>query len=233
MTRKECLDKAAGCVLTDRNNEYGKPEDCFGVIANFWSVYLGRKVYPADVAMMMSLLKIARIKANRGYADGYVDLAGYAACGAECASRIPSPAPKSGDEVVVLWKHKPKAEANHPENPDSSEYKSGDKVQARLADGVWRDAVVRGKEIIFEKLHYTVKIADFDGYYSLPFNEVRSIPKAEGCEALVEKDAPQTTQELYSKILESNPATYGPPRTPTGEELAEMAEEEGNAKMGS
>lgn len=83
MTRKECLEQAMGCVLKDRNREYGGPEDSFGVIANFWSVYLGRKVYPTDVAMMMSLLKIARIKSNKSYADGYVDLAGYAACGAE------------------------------------------------------------------------------------------------------------------------------------------------------
>jgi hypothetical protein len=78
-----------GCVLRDRNREYGGPEDSFGVIANFWSVYLGRKVYPADVAMMMALLKIARIRANRGYGDGYVDLAGYAACGAEIMDRRP------------------------------------------------------------------------------------------------------------------------------------------------
>ena len=90
MTRKECLEQAMGCVLRDRNNSYGGPEDSFGVIANFWSVYLGRKVYPHDVAMMMSLLKIARIKANKGYADGYVDLAGYAACGAECAEGKPA-----------------------------------------------------------------------------------------------------------------------------------------------
>ena len=105
MTRKECLDEAAKCVLQDRNSSYGGPEDSFGVIANFWSVYLGKKVYPHDVAMMMSLLKIARITATKDDADGYVDLAGYAACGAECASG--KPAPKSDDEVVVLWKHKP------------------------------------------------------------------------------------------------------------------------------
>ena len=139
MTRKECLDKAAGCVLQDRNNDYGGPEDSFGVIANFWSVYLGRKVYPHDVAMMMSLLKIARIKGNKSYADGYIDLAGYAACGAECAM------------------------------PDR--------------------------------------------------------PIAEGCEELVQKDAPQTTQELYQRIVDSNPATYKAHK-PTGEELAEMAEED-------
>lgn len=55
-----------------------------------------------------------------------------------------------------------------------------------------------------------------------------SAPRAEGCEALIEHDAPQTPAELYDKIIASNPATYGRPRKPTGEELAEMAEEETN-----
>ncbi len=85
MTRKECLDMAAQCVLQDRASQYGGVEDNFRIIANFWSVYLGRKVYPADVAMMMALLKIARAKANPAHADSFVDLAGYAACGAELA----------------------------------------------------------------------------------------------------------------------------------------------------
>lgn len=99
MNRRECLEQAMGCVLKDRNNQYGGPEDSFGVIANLWSVYLGRKVYPADVAMMMSLLKIARIKGNKGHADSYVDLAGYAACGAELA--VPGRPRAEGCEDLV------------------------------------------------------------------------------------------------------------------------------------
>ncbi len=70
---------------------------------------------------------------------------------------------------------------------------------------------------------------------------LRPVPKAEGCEALVEKDAPQTPQELYQHIVDCNPATFHTPsyaeeqldhhsrlqaRKPTGEELAEMAEED-------
>jgi len=86
MTRKECLDAAAGCVLRDRNNEYGGPEDSFSLISSLWSAYLGVVVDTVDVAMMMGMLKMARIRGNKGYADGFVDLAGYAACGAECAT---------------------------------------------------------------------------------------------------------------------------------------------------
>jgi hypothetical protein len=200
MTRKECLDKAAGCVLRDRNNAYGGPEDSFGVIANFWSVYLGRKVYPHDVAMMMSLLKIARIKANKGYADGYIDLAGYAACGAECAEG--KPAPKADEEP---------------------EFKPGDRVEvnAMTTRDLWEPATV------VEVVDGACRVEFVDGYRQLrPLKYVRPVPKAEGCEELVEKDAPQTPEEVCRHIVDCNPATFGRPRTPTGEELAEMAEEE-------
>lgn len=88
MTRKECLDAAAKAVLTDRAREYGHPEDCFGLIAALWSRYTERDISSADVAVMMILLKIARIEGNPRHADSWVDIAGYAACGAECAAAM-------------------------------------------------------------------------------------------------------------------------------------------------
>lgn len=208
MTRKECLEQAMGCVLRDRNNEYGGPEDSFGVIANFWSVYVGKKIYPHDVAMMMSLLKIARIKANKGYADGYIDLAGYAACGAECADG--KPAPKTDEE--------PK-------------FKPGDRVQYRVelpsvSDWIWRDATYLRPAFSWQQDGEHIVSSDDLGPVTVKDKDIRPAPKAEGCEALVEKDAPQTPQELYDKIIASNPATYSRARKPTGEELAEMAEED-------
>lgn len=88
MTRQECLDAAAKAVLTDRAREYGHPEDCFGLIAALWSRYTERDISSADVAVMMILLKIARIEGNPRHADSWVDIAGYAACGAECAAAM-------------------------------------------------------------------------------------------------------------------------------------------------
>ena len=88
MTRKECLDAAGKAVLTDRAREYGHPEDCFGLIAALWSRYTERDISSADVAVMMILLKIARIEGNPRHADSWVDIAGYAACGAECAAAM-------------------------------------------------------------------------------------------------------------------------------------------------
>lgn len=88
MNRKECLDAAAACVLTDRNQSYGSPEDSFSTIAGFWNVYLNTradKLSSADVAALLALMKIARLARTAGaHADSWVDLAGYAACGAEC-----------------------------------------------------------------------------------------------------------------------------------------------------
>lgn len=88
MTRKECLDAAAKAVLTDRAREYGHPEDSFGLIAALWSRYTERDISSADVAAMMILLKLARIEGNPRHADSWVDIAGYAACGAECAAAM-------------------------------------------------------------------------------------------------------------------------------------------------
>ena len=83
MTREEVLDEAKKCVCGRREQDYGSPESNFALIADFWTMYLGVAVTPVDVAMMMSLLKIARIKNGGGTGDSFVDLAGYAACGGE------------------------------------------------------------------------------------------------------------------------------------------------------
>jgi putative aminopeptidase FrvX len=50
-----------------------------------YSELLGGKISAVDVAMMMALLKIARIAAGSDKEDSFVDLAGYAACAAEIA----------------------------------------------------------------------------------------------------------------------------------------------------
>lgn len=84
MTRIECLETAEHMVNGDREHDYGTPEDNFKTIAGLWSAYLGKEISSLDVAMLMALMKIARIKAGTK-PDSFVDLAGYAACGAEIA----------------------------------------------------------------------------------------------------------------------------------------------------
>ena len=83
MNRKETLKKAEECVCGKREQEYGSPEDNFQSIANLWSSYKNVSFTALDVSMMMALLKIARIQTGTATEDSFVDLAGYAACGAE------------------------------------------------------------------------------------------------------------------------------------------------------
>ena len=87
MNRANTLEKAKEIVCGHRDNEYGSPEDNFKTIADFWSVYKGVEFTANDVAMMMALLKIARIRTGTATDDSYVDLAGYAACGSEINSK--------------------------------------------------------------------------------------------------------------------------------------------------
>ena len=87
MKRKEILESAIQIVCAERQGQYGEPEDTFSAIAELWSVYLGRAVSAEDVALMMVLLKIARMKAGKFKADNYVDLCGYGALAYEVANR--------------------------------------------------------------------------------------------------------------------------------------------------
>ena len=83
MTREEILEAAEKNVCGHREQDYGSPEDNFGIIARLWSVWLGVDVSAVDVAIMMGMMKMARVKGNPAYADNWIDLAGYAACGGE------------------------------------------------------------------------------------------------------------------------------------------------------
>lgn len=87
MTRFEILQKAEAIITGERQQNYGTPEDNFKRIASLWNAYMGDDLFDAvDVAMMMALLKIARISTGTQTEDSFVDLAGYAACGGEIAS---------------------------------------------------------------------------------------------------------------------------------------------------
>ena len=95
MTRKEILGAAAKCVCGQREEDYGTPEDNFKLIAELWtpvikscvSEWTDVCVPPEAVALMMALVKVARLIKSPGHLDSWVDLAGYAACGGEIAGR--------------------------------------------------------------------------------------------------------------------------------------------------
>lgn len=94
MNRAEVLKKAEQITTTDREKQYGDPEDNFSAIAKMWSGYLNCPVQPVDVAAMMILLKVARVGSGQTVPDNWVDIAGYAACGAEI---------QTGDTSTMNW----------------------------------------------------------------------------------------------------------------------------------
>ena len=99
VTRKSILQKAEKCVCSDREGEYSGPENNFKTIASLWTCFLYSKglivsefsewkcIEPEDVAIMMALLKIARISTGVFKEDSYVDACGYLACGGELEGR--------------------------------------------------------------------------------------------------------------------------------------------------
>jgi hypothetical protein len=86
MTRSEILATASQLVTDDRARTHGDARKNFELIAGLWEVYLDHPISPADVGMMMALLKIARGRGNPASADSYLDLAGYAALAGELAT---------------------------------------------------------------------------------------------------------------------------------------------------
>ena len=111
MTNKlinEILEEADRIINGERQEQYGKAEDCFELIADYWNIYVKHKLEgfvksnpqaldvgleswnfeerilnEHDVAMMMILLKIVRTQGRKKKNDNYVDIAGYAALAAK------------------------------------------------------------------------------------------------------------------------------------------------------
>ena len=78
------LAEALEVINGERQDTYGSPEDSFELIGDYWTVYIREKfkqnpearITPRDVALMMTLFKIAR-EHNQAKRDNLVDAAGY------------------------------------------------------------------------------------------------------------------------------------------------------------
>jgi len=90
MNRSELLETAKNIVNGARQKNYGSPENCFQIIADFWNIYLINKkscgISPKDVAAMMVLMKVSRLCNDITHEDSWVDIAGYAANGVEVSN---------------------------------------------------------------------------------------------------------------------------------------------------
>ena len=89
-TKEEILAKASDLVSNDRNKSHGDAFSNHAEIAEFWNIFLDKKLSPMasitadDVAIMMILLKISRhTQGDKNNMDNFVDMAGYAAIAGE------------------------------------------------------------------------------------------------------------------------------------------------------
>lgn len=92
ISKSALLDKAQ-LAVADRGLNYGKPEDNFARIALRWRTHIRNRfgvdisgLDAASVAIMCADLKLARLENTPSHLDSWVDLAGYAACGANIAA---------------------------------------------------------------------------------------------------------------------------------------------------
>lgn len=85
-TRRAVLETALSLIEGDRAVQYGDALDTHKRIAAIWNALLPMAdIGPSDVALMLLTLKSIRAVKNPQYQDSWVDIAGYAALGAEFA----------------------------------------------------------------------------------------------------------------------------------------------------
>jgi hypothetical protein len=77
------LQDAANLIEGTRNVQHGAREKCHAEIAKLWTWWTGFSLDAHDVAIMMTLLKLSRIKTGGYNRDCYVDGEGYLAIAAE------------------------------------------------------------------------------------------------------------------------------------------------------
>lgn len=91
------LEQANELVNVDRQQDYGDPHTNHQRIADLWNAYLngcrsqagsdGYEYNATDAAVMMILVKVARLMQSPNHKDTWVDIAGYAEVGSRCAEK--------------------------------------------------------------------------------------------------------------------------------------------------
>ena len=90
MTKEEILKRAKDLISGDRNDTHGDAFQNHAEIAEFWNIFLDKKLQPManitaeDVALMMVLMKISRNnQGKKSNIDNFIDMCGYAAIAGE------------------------------------------------------------------------------------------------------------------------------------------------------
>ena len=83
MKSNQFLNQASVLVKGQRETDYGDKVENHNNIAKLWSAYTDTDISAHDVAIMMSLLKIARTKLGAVSKDTYIDMSAYGAIAGE------------------------------------------------------------------------------------------------------------------------------------------------------
>jgi hypothetical protein len=88
--RADALTEAQALITGDRNSSYGPPTQDFQRAADAANAYGyraidGRPIKSHDIAVLVMLVKLSRLVWTPQKRDSWVDIAGYAGCGYECA----------------------------------------------------------------------------------------------------------------------------------------------------
>jgi len=86
MNRGDILDEAKRLTESDRQEVYGSPLANHARIASFWTTYLEVEITPSQVAIMMGLVKVARLIQSAEHLDSFIDLAAYASIAGELST---------------------------------------------------------------------------------------------------------------------------------------------------
>ncbi len=101
MNRAQYLARTEQTICRDRQDIHGNPENTHALIAEYWSTYLSEEckfdleLTGANVAVMMTLFKVARMQVNPKHQDNVIDALGYLAIAGEIIDST-----KSADELL-------------------------------------------------------------------------------------------------------------------------------------
>ena len=102
---RELLMKAHALIGGDREKDYGDKVKNHNNIAKLWSAYLDVPTTAHDVAIMMTLLKVARTKLGEVSEDTYVDMAAYGAIAGEIKFKEPKKESEGERRGRETWEH--------------------------------------------------------------------------------------------------------------------------------
>ena len=105
MKSYQFLNRASVLVKGQRETDYGDKTKNHMNIAKLWSAYKDVEITAHDVAIMMTLLKIARTKLGAISEDTYVDMSAYSDIAGEIKSKEPKEESEGERRGKETWEH--------------------------------------------------------------------------------------------------------------------------------